>query len=107
MSVARRTLTIMGDVGTPWDVHREVWQAVVNERPIPARRAQVSAPTPIPVIARVVWERDGVEEIDTVAWGWTTRDVLVELVDPRRFILGIWLPSRDVRRCGLQTAWFL
>lgn len=86
------------DIGTPWDVHRQAWQAVLNERPIPARRAQVSAPTPVPVTARVAWEREGVEQVDTVAWGWTARDVLVELADPRRFVIGIWLPATDVRR---------
>ncbi|MCM3659804.1 hypothetical protein M3148_02160 [Georgenia satyanarayanai] len=48
--------------------------------------------------ARVEWERDGVEEIDTVVWAWTTRAVLVELHDTRRQTIGVWLPARDVRR---------
>lgn len=53
---------------------------------------------------RVVWERDGIEDVDTVAWGWTTRDVLVELADPRRFIIGTWLPATDVRRRRSQMS---
>jgi len=81
-----------------WDAHRERWQRLVNEWPIPARRAQVLAPAPIPVTARLEWERDGVEHLDTVAWAWTTRAVLVELHDPRRQTIGVWLSAGDVAR---------
>ncbi|PYF98325.1 hypothetical protein SAMN05216184_11269 [Georgenia satyanarayanai] len=81
-----------------WDAHAATWQPVRNERPIPHRRAQVSSGVPVPVTARVVWEHDGVEEIDTVVWAWTSRSVLVELHDVRRQTIGLWLPARDVRR---------
>lgn len=44
-----------------WDAHAEHWQAVFNELEIPPRRAQVPASVPVPVSARLEWERDGVE----------------------------------------------
>ncbi|WP_413452549.1 hypothetical protein AA0Y32_10200 [Georgenia phoenicis] len=81
-----------------WDAHAATWQLVLNEQPIPYRRAQVSCDLPVPVTARVVWERDGVEEVDTVVWAWTRRSVLVEMHDDRRQVIGVWLPARDVRR---------
>lgn len=81
-----------------WDAGRDVWQSIRNERPIPPRRAQVTAPAPVPVVARIVWARDGVEHHETVAWAWTTRAVLVELHDRRCQTIGVWLPRRDVTR---------
>lgn len=87
-----------------WDAHAATWQPVLNECPIPHRRAQVGCGSPIPVTARVVWERDGVEEIDTVVWAWTSRSVLVEMHDVRRQTIGVWLPAHDVRRTTASTA---
>jgi hypothetical protein len=81
-----------------WDAHREDWQAIVNERAIPPRRVQKIAPWPIAIRARVVWERDGVELLDTVATGWTSRIVLVEITDHRWRLRGVWLDAADVRR---------
>jgi hypothetical protein len=81
-----------------WDAYRDLWQAIVNARPIPPRRAQKVAPWPIPIRARVVWERDGVELVDTVATGWTSRLALVEIVDHRWRLRGVWLDAADVRR---------
>jgi hypothetical protein len=37
---------------------------------------------PVP-IARVVWEDDGEEYVDTVALGWTGCNVYVRMVGPR------------------------
>lgn len=81
-----------------WDAHATLWQPVLNERAIPHRRAQRSLDLPVPVRARLVWERDGVEQVDTVAWAWTSGSVLVELHDRRRQTIGLWLPAPDVRR---------
>lgn len=81
-----------------WDAHAAQWQPLLNEQPIPARRAQVSCPVPIEVTARLVWERDGVEHLNTVVWAWSGRSVLVELHDRRRVTIGAWLPAHDVRR---------
>ena len=48
---------------------------------------------PIPIRARLVWEHDGEEWIDTQASVWTDRDVLVELADPRWWIRGVWVAA--------------
>ncbi|WP_152190717.1 hypothetical protein [Georgenia satyanarayanai] len=81
-----------------WDAHAAVWQCVLNEQRIPHRRAQRSCDLPVPVTARLVWEHDGEEHLETVAWAWTSRSVLVEVHDRRRQTIGVWLPARDVRR---------
>lgn len=81
-----------------WDAHSARWRALRNELEIPTRRAQRLSATPIPVVARLDWELDGIEYLGTVAWGWTTRAVLIELHDCRRQIIGAWLPATDVWR---------
>ncbi|GMA31620.1 hypothetical protein GCM10025875_16120 [Litorihabitans aurantiacus] len=48
--------------------------------------------------ARLVWERDGVEWVDGRAMAWTRRLVLVEVLDARLELNGIWLEVCDVRR---------
>lgn len=81
-----------------WDAHAALWQAITNELPIPPRRAQRSLPEQPAVTARIEWERDGVELVDTIAYARTERAVLVLLHDPRRQIIGVWLPTHDVTR---------
>ncbi|HLS33612.1 MAG TPA: hypothetical protein VK039_08480 [Brevibacterium sp.] len=81
-----------------WDAYATQWQPLLNEQPIPARRAQVSCGLPIAVTARLVWKHDGEERLDTHAWAWTRGAVLVELHDRRRQTIGVWLPVEDVRR---------
>jgi hypothetical protein len=81
-----------------WDSHAEVWQRILNEVEVPARSAQKDSPQPIPVVARICWERDGDETVDTVVHVWTSRAVLVELTDPRRRTHGVWVSADDVRR---------
>lgn len=81
-----------------WDAHATHWQPIANERPIPARSAQVSCDIPVEVTARIEWEHDGVELLETVVWAWSGRTVLVELHDRRRQTIGVWLPAHDVRR---------
>ncbi|WP_425954684.1 hypothetical protein [Xylanimonas sp. McL0601] len=72
------------------------WQQIVNELPVPARRTQVDCD--IPVTALIVWERDGEEQLATRAVAYTTRAVLVEVLDRRRWINCMWLAPADVRR---------
>jgi hypothetical protein len=38
---------------------------------------------PVPIVARIVWEDDGEEYIETVAAGWSGQNVYVRLPDPR------------------------
>jgi hypothetical protein len=76
------------------------WQRARNERfppPAIARRLRDQS-KPIPVTARVVWERDGEEWIDGTAIRWDQRHVLVRLDDRRCSTIGFWLAPEDVRR---------
>lgn len=73
-------------------------QQIVNARMVPARRRQTTAHIPIPVRARIVWERDGEQTIDTQVAAWTYDLVLVELLDPRSKVRGVWLVPGDVER---------
>ena len=56
-------MTAMSQEPLAWDANRSQWQRLLNEAEVPPRRAQVTASTPLPVTARLVWERDGVEEV--------------------------------------------
>ncbi len=49
---------------------------------------------------RLVWERDGVEYVDTVAVGWSRSRELawIDHADPRHGYARIWLHIRDVKR---------
>ena len=85
-------------VSQSWDAHRGDWQAILNARDVPPLRAQTIAADPIPVRVRIVWERDGLEFLDAVATGWTSRLVLVDLDDRRARLRAVWLDPSDVRR---------
>jgi len=74
----------------------DTWQQILNAREIPERRLQTSGH--IPVRARIVWEREGEERIDTIAGAWTSRLVLVQLADSRYRFRGVWLDPSDVER---------
>ena len=77
----------------PWDHDR---QQLRNRWAVPARYPG----GPIPVLARLVWTLDGTEWAPGRAMGWTRRLVLVEIVDARLQINGVWLGAHDVRRRG-------
>lgn len=79
-----------------WDAHRDQWQDVLNEVAIPPRGRQHECW--VPVTARLVWERDGLELLDTIAYAWWGRLVLVEVLDRRRHIHGVWVHVSDVHR---------
>ncbi|WP_146252090.1 hypothetical protein [Xylanimonas oleitrophica] len=61
------------------------WQAILNAHEIPPRRTQASGW--IDVRARLVWERDGEEYLETAAFAWTSRLVLVGCT-ARKILLG-------------------
>ncbi|MEE6295224.1 hypothetical protein [Georgenia wangjunii] len=77
----------------PW---YEGHQAIVNAHDVPRRftRARI----PIPVRARIVWEDDGVEVLDTLATAWTAALVLVDVSDRRNRLNAAWIALADVRR---------
>lgn len=81
-----------------WAAGAARWQAVLNAAPIPPRHTQRDLPAPVPVRARVHWERDGVEHVTTRALGWSGNLAYVELDDPRAETRWVWLPAGDVAR---------
>lgn len=81
-----------------WDAHRGDWRAILNARDVPPLRSQTIPADPILVTARIMWERDGLELVETVAAGWTSRLVLVDLDDRRTYVRAVWLDPSDVRR---------
>ena len=84
--------------GPSADVHAHRHEGIRNARPIPPAERQVAAKPPIDVTAWIVWERDGLELLDTTAQAWAGRDVLVAVRDMRWPVLGVWLVAQDVRR---------
>ena len=87
----------MNQTSQSWDSDRGTWQAITNAVAVPARRAQITAPEPVACVARLVWERDGVEFLPTFATAWTARAVLVALRTPRWRLAAVWVPAADVR----------
>jgi hypothetical protein len=75
----------------PWDA-----QPISNR--LAARVPQHTLSPPMPIVARVVWEVDGEEHVDTVVLGWTGQAVYVRLADPRCRTNAIWLDGCDVKR---------
>lgn len=75
-----------------------LWQQLLNARPIPPRGRQRLSRHPIEVIVRLVWERDGVEHLTTLARDWVDHDVLIDLPDQRWHTGGVWLDASDVTR---------
>jgi hypothetical protein len=53
---------------------------------------------PVPIVARIVWENDGEEYIDTQAAGWSGQNVYVRLPDTRWRPTSVWLNAADVTR---------
>lgn len=93
--------TPRAEVNLDWNCQREPgWyeghQRILNCHDVPARftRARV----PIPVRARIEWETDGVELIDTVATAWTHSLALVAVDDARSRFRGVWVDVGEVVR---------
>jgi hypothetical protein len=72
-------------------------QAILNAHPVPPRRAQEDRPE-IAVTARIEWELDGEQFVETVAYASWRNLVLVRVEDPRARVRGYWLDAGDVRR---------
>jgi hypothetical protein len=53
---------------------------------------------PVPVVARVVWEDDGEEYMETEAVGWSGQLVAVRVSDRRYRLTSVWLNAADVAR---------
>jgi hypothetical protein len=93
--------TPRAEVQLDWNGQRErPWheghQRILNGHDVPARftRARV----PIPVRARIEWEIDGVELIDTVATAWTHSLALVDVSDARCRFRAVWVDIGEVVR---------
>lgn len=76
-----------------WDAHHV---PITNALPVPPRAAQIDLTPPRAVTATIRWAT-GPETITTLADAWHGRAILVELLDPRSRVRGIWLPIEDVQ----------
>lgn len=81
-----------------WTQRAARYQRILNGLPIPPRRLQRDLWPEVHVQARIVWEHDGEQLVNTVAYAYTTRAALVRLADDRQPTLGAWLLPGDVRR---------
>lgn len=70
------------------------WQKILNSKP---PRYSMDRPR-VPVRARIIWERDGVEWVDGQALRRDPVDgaIFVEVKDRRCAIIGTWLDPADV-----------
>lgn len=81
-----------------WYANRDKWQPLTNAREVPERRLQRELTTPIPVRVRLIWAKDGVEFIDTLAVGWAGQLVHVQLRDVRSRAASAWVHAEHVVR---------
>jgi hypothetical protein len=63
-----------------------------------AREPEHTFHQPVPITGRIVWADDGEEHLETVALGWTGRDVYVPMTDRRYQLRAVWLDAAAVRR---------
>jgi hypothetical protein len=71
-------------------------QVIVNSTGAKEPRRRLEPP--VPIRARIPWDRDGEEWIETVALGWTGQEVYLRMSDPRYQFRAVWLDAADVRR---------
>jgi hypothetical protein len=62
----------------PWEEGR---QDILNA--LEAQMPQPHVQRPVPVVVRIEWAEDGVEQLETEALGWNDRRVYVRLPDSR------------------------
>jgi hypothetical protein len=53
---------------------------------------------PVPIVARIVWEDDGEEYLETEAAGWSGQLIYVRVPDLRYALTSVWLDAADVTR---------
>ena len=58
----------------------------------------IGSDPPVPIVARIVWEDDGEEYIETDAAGWSGQNVYVRVPDTRWRLTSVWLDAADVTR---------
>jgi hypothetical protein len=63
-----------------------------------AREPEHALDPPVPIVARIVWEHEGEQHIETIALGRTCRDVYVRIPHPRYQFTAVWLNAADVKR---------
>jgi hypothetical protein len=84
-------------------------QVIVNSTGAKEPRRRLEPP-PVPIRVRILWDRDGEEWIETVALGWTGREVHVRMSDPRYRLRAVWLDAADVRPAWVNSTvvyrWF-
>ncbi len=89
-----------------WNYRHELHQKILNSLPVPPERAQRKLPQETPIRARIHWEKDGPEIIETIARYWATLDgqtiSLAVISDKRWRLQGIWLPIQDTRKISPQ-----
>jgi hypothetical protein len=91
-------------VGEPWEAHRRLQatmarspgQVILND--VGARVPEHTLDPPVPVVARIVWEDDGEDYLETEAAGWTGQLVYVRVPDRRYRLTSVWLNAVDVKR---------
>jgi hypothetical protein len=71
-------------------------QAILNSTG--AREPEHRLDPPLRITARIVWAQDGEEHIETLALGWTGREVYVRMQDRRYQFRAVWLDAADVSR---------
>ncbi len=99
LSPATSTVPRVPTTDLPGPVERQAAeQRILNARPIPPRRLQDLGRDTIPVTVRLVWERDGEQQLDTLARDWVGHDVLVDMADLRWPTRGVWVDADDVTR---------
>lgn len=85
------------------DSSLDTWNAhhipILNRHDVPPRDQQVDFDPPRPVTATIHWQT-GPETTATRAIAWCGRVVLVELVDARSQVRGVWLDAEDVIPLG-------
>lgn len=80
------------------------WQAVINESWPTTDRHQWTRPAePLPVAVRIVWERDGEQQLEAMATRWSGQHVYVEFTDTRLRMTGAWVDAADVRRIERES----
>jgi hypothetical protein len=83
------------DSSMPQQFGRSPGQAIINDTD--ARVPSAASTRLVPIVARIVWADDGEEHVETVALGWTGRNVYVWMEDRRYSFTPCLFDAADVR----------